>query len=263
MIRLFCEPEKDYIITLPPTYGMYDVSAAINAVQNKLVPLTEDFQIDLSALSSSWDDHAKLLFLCSPNNPSGNVFDHAAIEEVLRTFPGIVVVDEAYIDFSSVSSWAAQIDKYPNLVVLQTLSKAWGMAGIRVGVAMADPYVISMMDRIKPPYNISRINQLLALEALEGVDRKNEYVARILEERGRLEKALRDLPLVKKIYPSHTNFLLVRFDQTERVFKYLTDNKIIVRDRSKQLHCDGCLRITVGKPEENDLFLKYLKEFEA
>lgn len=261
LIRLFCEPSEDYIITLPPTYGMYEVSAGINAIENKRVPLTKDFQIDLPTLHSSWDANAKMIFLCAPNNPSGTLPDRHVIRKILDSFPGMVVIDEAYIDFSPEQSWIQEISRYSNLVVLQTLSKAWGMAGIRVGAAMADPYVIAMLERIKPPYNISQANQLLALEALKNVEKKEQYVNIILQEKRRLEEMLAQLPLVKHIVPGHANFLLVRFEQSEKVFHYLIENKVIVRDRSKQLHCEGCIRITVGTAEENERLLELLRNF--
>lgn len=261
LIRLFCEPKQDYIITMPPTYGMYEVSAGINAVANKLVPLTRDFQIDLETLRSGWDENAKMLFLCTPNNPSGNLLDTASIVEVLESFPGMVVVDEAYIDFSPQPGWLGQLSRYRNLVILQTLSKAWGMAGVRVGVAMADPYVIAMLERIKPPYNISQPNQRLALEALQNEEKKQRHVAEILHEKQRLEEELHQLPVVKKIHPSHANFLLVEFADSKGVFTYLIKNEVIVRDRSRQLHCDHCLRITVGTHAENERLLALLRQY--
>lgn len=262
LIRLFCEPGVDYIITLPPTYGMYEVSAAINNVANKQVPLKADFSIDLTALKSTWDEHAKLIFLCSPNNPSGNLLDRETMLEILKTFPGMVVVDEAYIDFSSEPSWVDDVARFPNLVVLQTLSKAWGMAGIRVGVAMGDPYVISMLDRIKPPYNLSQANQRLALEALNNQEKKEAHVKTTLVERDRLNEALSDLDFVRKTVPSNANFLLVKFDRAREIFEYLIRERVIVRDRTSHLHCEGCLRITIGKPEENDRLLELLKGFQ-
>lgn len=263
LIRLFCEPGKDHIITLPPTYGMYGVSAAINAVENVKVPLTDDFQIDKEVLRSTWNEHSKLLFLCSPNNPTGNLLDREVMTGIIEDFPGLVVVDEAYIDFSSESSWIGSFSRYRHLVVLQTLSKAWGMAGIRVGVAMGDPYVISMLERIKPPYNLSLANQRMALEALSHEAKKNAQVELLLTERGRLHEALSVLPAVKEIIPSAANFLLVRFEQAQELFDFLMERKIIVRNRVKELHCEGCLRITVGTPAENDRLLEQVKAFYA
>lgn len=260
LIRLFCEPWKDHVITLPPTYGMYSVSAAINAVEVIQVPLTPNFQIDFKELKEQWNGSSKMMFLCSPNNPTGNLFSKSSIEQVLKSFPGIVVIDEAYIDFSAEPGWVSELSKYRNLVVLQTLSKAWGMAGARVGVAMGDPYVISMLEKIKPPYNISQANQQLAYAALQNEDKKNQQVSIILEQRERLINDLQNNKLVKKITPSSTNFLLVKFDQANEVFDYLIERGVIVRNRTKEKHCAGCLRVTVGTKEENDRLLGLLWE---
>ena len=261
LIRLFCEPGEDHIITLPPTYGMYAVSSAINAVENVKVPLTKEFQIDLNGVRAVINRHSKLLFLCSPNNPSGNLLDKKVMLELVKIFPGIVVVDEAYIDFSPEASWINELVNYRNVVVLQTLSKAWGMAGIRVGVAMADPYVISMLERIKPPYNLSQANQQLALEALNAEAKKNEKVNTLLAERDRLINELKDLGQVREIIESAANFLLVRFDQAQELFDYLINEKVIVRNRTKELYCENCLRLTVGTPEENTRLIHLIKEF--
>lgn len=263
LIRLFCEPRQDHIITMPPTYGMYGVSAAINAVENKQVPLTPSFQIDLKALKEAWNGSSKLLFLCSPNNPTGNLLSKADILSILRSFPGIVVIDEAYIDFSSEPSWVAELEAYPQIVVLQTLSKAWGMAGIRVGVAMGHPFVISMLEKIKPPYNLSLANQRLALEAMGSEARKQQQVALLLSERARLEEAMTGLELVKEVVSSQANFLLVRFHHSDDLFEYLISNGVIVRNRTRELHCQGCLRITVGTPEENDELIRLLGAYKG
>lgn len=261
IIRLFCEPDHDTIITLPPTYGMYDVSAAINHVKNEKIPLTPAFQIDVKAISKAWNERSKVLFLCSPNNPSGNLLDQKQIRQILDGFPGMVVIDEAYIDFSEDQSWVSALSDHRNLIILQTLSKAWGMAGIRVGVAMGDPYVIAMLEKIKPPYNLSQANQELALSALNNVAVKDEYVKIILKERHLLEKELAAVQIVRSVKPSDTNFLLVEFQGSDAVFDYLIANQVIVRNRSGQLHCQNCLRLTVGKPEENERLLKLLRKF--
>jgi histidinol-phosphate aminotransferase len=261
LIRIFCEPHKDHIITMPPTYGMYKVSAQVNAVENVMVPLTPDFKIDFDSLKEAWNGSSKLLFLCSPNNPTGYGLSKESILEVLEKFPGIVVVDEAYIDFSTDGSWVSELANYPKLVILQTLSKAWGMAGIRVGVAMGDPYIIGMLEKIKPPYNISQANQVLALEALNNEQVKNEKVAVILAQRERLEEVLPKLSIVTEVLPSNSNFLLVRFEKAEELFKYLTNNGVVVRNRTKEKHCADCLRITIGTPEENDRLLTLLNAF--
>lgn len=261
LIRLFCEPGHDHILTLPPTYGMYGVSAAINAVENVKVPLSPDFQIDMSLLKKTWNEHSKLLFLCSPNNPTGNLLDRSDMLEIIQEFPGLVIVDEAYIDFSSDPSWVLELSANRNLVVLQTLSKAWGMAGIRVGVAMGDPYVISMLERIKPPYNLSLPNQHLALEALNHESKKKSQVNLLFIERGRLAISLKQIAIVKQIVPSDANFLLVRFERAQEVFGYLIAHQVIVRNRVNEVHCENCLRITIGTPEENDRLLELVKGF--
>ena len=261
LLRMFCEPGEDHIITMPPTYGMYNVSADINAIENKLVPLKPDFSIDLEALRNTWNSNSKILFVCSPNNPSGNLMDRKCVEAICNEFPGIVVVDEAYIDFSSEKSWCTSLSAYPNLIVLQTLSKAWGMAGIRVGVAMANEAIISVLDKIKPPYNISQPNQRLAMEALGNEAKKNTYVDFLLKEREWLTKELSSLSMVKKIVPSDANFLLVEFEEGKALFDYLIQNTLIVRYRGTQLHCDGCLRITIGTAEENKALMTLLNAY--
>jgi len=261
LIRLFCQPEKDHVITMPPTYGMYEVSAAINNVENKKVPLKENFQMDIPAVKAQITPASKMIFICSPNNPTGNLLDINDVEEVLNSFQGIVVIDEAYIDFSSEPSLIALLPKYRNLVVLQTLSKAWGMAGIRVGSAMADPYIIGMLEKIKPPYNLSLPNQQLAFEAMENVNQKEEEVKLILSERARVQDELVSLPQIEKIFPSDSNFLLVRFEESKPVFDHLIKEKVIVRDRSSQMNCSNCLRITIGTKAENDQLIKLIRDF--
>lgn len=261
LIRLFCDPMKDHLITMPPTYGMYQVSAAINNVENLEIPLSEDFHIDLDAFKDRMDENSRMIFICSPNNPTGNLLDRESIEEILKFFPGMVVIDEAYLDFSEEPSWIGSLEKYRNLVVMQTMSKAWGMAGIRVGAAMADPYVISMLEKIKPPYNLSLPNQQLAFEAMQNTDKKDEEVRILLSERKRTEQMLQQIPQVEKIFPSDANFVLVRFEAADEIFKYLIDEKVIVRNRSKQRNCENCLRITIGKEEENDQLIKLINQF--
>ncbi|MEO9476136.1 MAG: histidinol-phosphate transaminase [Cyclobacteriaceae bacterium] len=261
LFRLFCEPHKDNVITMPPTYGMYAVSSDINAVENVKVPLTADFQIDLKTLRSTWGQSSKMIFICSPNNPSGNLLSREAITSILDEFGSMVIVDEAYVDFSPEESWTKELENYPNLVVLQTLSKAWGMAGIRVGVAMANPFVIGMLDKIKPPYNISLPNQRLAAEALNNEAKKKTYVDELLSERARLTDEISRFSFTKKVIPSDANFLLVQFDGAKNIFNYLIDKTLIVRDRSTQLHCEDCLRITVGTKEENQELIRLLKVY--
>ena len=261
LIRLFCEPGKDQVVILPPTYGMYEVSANINNVALVKVPLTNDFQLDPDELLKEVSTQSKIVFLCSPNNPTGNLLRRNDIRKILDVFPGIVVIDEAYIDFSAEPSWAQELKEYRNLVVLQTLSKAWGMAGIRVGVAMGDPYVIAMLEKIKPPYNLSLPNQQLALEAMNSLELKVQEVDELLTQRDRLEKELTGMKMVSKVFPSDSNFLLVRFEEAKGIFEYLVRNEVIVRDRSSQLHCENSLRITVGTKEENDRLITLLHEY--
>jgi histidinol-phosphate aminotransferase len=258
LIRIFCEPGQDAILTLPPTYGMYQVSAGIADVAVREVPLTPDYQPDVEQVLAAADQQTKLLFLCSPNNPTGNNLDLLAMERLVAEFSGVVVVDEAYIDFSDQDSCIKLLPKYPNLVVMQTFSKAWGMAGIRLGMAFASEEIIALFNKVKPPYNVNQLTQKAALDALLSDHSLTEMVEVILEQRDRLEQRLPDLPFVQRVYPSHANFLLVKVDAPKRLYDYLVEDKIIVRDRSNVLLCDGALRITVGRPEENDQLLDSL-----
>ncbi len=270
LVRATCTPREDNMLLMPPTYGMYQVSADINDVSVVKVPLTPDFQIDTEKVLSAVTPRTKIVWICSPNNPSGNLMQKDAILAILNQFSGLVVVDEAYIDFAeaetqfpekSGSSFLSELDRYPNLVVLQTFSKAWGLASLRLGMCFASEQIIRVLNKIKPPYNLSGATQQLLLEALDYVETKNQLVRDILAERERLRTNLATLPLVKKIYPSDANFLLVEFDDAAAVMQYLIDGKIIVRDRSKVILCEGCLRITVGTAEENNTLLQTLKSF--
>ena len=253
--RAFCEPGLDNLIICPPTYGMYEVCANINNVQVKKIKLTPEFQLDLEATERGIDAHTKMIFLCSPNNPTGNSLHHEDIEAILNNYFGLVVIDEAYINFSRQRSFVTLLNEYPNLVVMQTLSKAWGLAALRVGISVASEDVISIMDKIKPPYNINQASQELALQALNEVDQVNEMIKQIVKEREILSEALVNLSFVKKVYPSDANFLLVKMDDPVAVYKNLLDLGIVVRDRSKVELCEGCLRITVGTSEENKTLL--------
>src|SRR5436190_3539893 len=253
--RAFCEPGLDNLIICPPTYGMYEVCANINNVQVKKIKLTPEFQLDLEATDRGIDAHTKMIFLCSPNNPTGNSLHHEDIEAILNNYFGLVVIDEAYINFSRQRSFVTLLNEYPNLVVMQTLSKAWGLAALRVGISVASEHVISIMDKIKPPYNINQASQELALQALNEVDQVNEMIKQIVKERKILSEALVNLSFVKKVYPSDANFLLVKMDDPVAVYKNLLDLGIVVRDRSKVELCEGCLRITVGTSEENKTLL--------
>lgn len=262
LIRVFCEPGRDKIMVLLPTYGMYAVCAAANNVDVVKVPLTESFTINMpQALKNAAD--VKLLSLCSPNNPTGNCLPQPEIAEILENFAGIVVLDEAYIDFAPKCSWLPRLNRYPNLVILQTFSKAWGLANLRLGMAFADPAIINFLSWIKYPYNISGLTQRLALKALNNESVKEQMVALILAERKKLAEELAELPMVQKVYPSDANFLLVKFNNSQSVFRFLIEQQIIVRDRSHAPRCDNCLRITVGTPEENQILISKLKEFDS
>jgi histidinol-phosphate aminotransferase len=261
LIRAFCEPGKDSIATIDPSYGMYEVSANINHVALIKIPLSEDFSIDAD-LTIEKSSRAKLLFLCSPNNPSANVLDQESINKIVANFKGIVIIDEAYIDFSKSKSAVELLSTHNNLLVMQTLSKAWGLAGLRIGLAFCDRELVAILNKIKPPYNINTLSQHQALKELADVDSFNEKVQSIIRERNVLMPALVELPIVIKVYPSDANFVLVRFTSAKSVYDYLTNKGIVVRDRSKALHCHNCLRITIGTPEENKLLIETLKSYE-
>ena len=255
--RVFCEPGESNTVSIAPSYGMYEVAAAMNDVEFRKVQLRPDFSMDTEAMLAATDSKTRLMFICSPNNPTGNSFPAEQIEEFLERFGGVVVLDEAYIDFSVRPSLASLVKRYPNLIVLQTLSKAWGMAGLRIGLAIADPAVIALMSKVKYPYNINVLAQKMALMKLDEAA-KDKAVAEIVGQRFRLEKELRKCPEVKGIYSSDANFLLVRFDNPDEVYGRLLAGGVIVRNRSKVPGCEGCLRITVGTPAENDRLLRLL-----
>lgn len=258
LIRAFCEPEIDNVLIPQPTYGMYSVSAEINNVQIKPVKLTPDFDLDVESIKAAWDDHTKIIFLCSPNNPSGNLLSFEKVKHIISKFAGLVIVDEAYIDFTNYEGFVPLLNKYPNLVILQTLSKAWGLAAIRLGMCFASEEIVSVLNKIKPPYNISLLSQEAAEAALANESLKNDWVAEILLERGKLIQQLRAVKIVKNIYPSDANFVLVKVENAKSVYSKLVTQGIILRDRSSVILCDDCLRITVGTPEENKLLLKEL-----
>ncbi len=261
MIRAFCEPAVDNIIICPPTYGMYEVSANINNITIHKVPLTPSYQLNLPAIAEAVTADTKLIFICSPNNPTGNSLNRPDIEALLTNYFGIVVLDEAYINFSRFRSFASELDEYPNLVVLQTLSKAWGLAALRVGMAFASEAIIAILNKIKPPYNINQASQEIALQALENVEEINVMIKEIIGQRKMLEERLPHLGGVKKVNISDANFLLVEVTRPEAMYSYLIGKGIVVRDRSKVLLCEGCLRITVGTPGENNLLLTAMSEF--
>lgn len=261
LLRAFCHPGVDNIIIVPPTYGMYEVSANINDVLIKRVPLTTEFQLDLDGLAEAIDERSKIIFICSPNNPTGNAIHREDIETLLNHFKGIVVVDEAYINFARQRSFTQELTEYNNLVILQTLSKAWGLAGLRIGMAFAVTDVIDVLNKIKPPYNINEASQALALQALENVDEINTWIKTTVAEREKLIKDLLTFPFVQYIYPSEANFILIKVVAPRELYKFLVDLGIIVRDRSSVILCEGCLRITIGTPTENQQLLKALQEY--
>jgi histidinol-phosphate aminotransferase len=260
IIRAFCEPNQDSVMITEPTYGMYKVAADVNAVNVQQVLLTPDFDLDLDAIPNTFDATTKVIFLCSPNNPTGNLLTRTKILEVVKRFYGLVVIDEAYIDFSKSKSFIPEMKKYPNLVVLQTFSKAWGLAGLRLGMCFASEEIINILNKIKYPYNVNIKTQELAIDALDNVYRKDIWVDEILKERKALESELEKLPLVEKVFPSDANFLLVRVKDAQSTYQYLMNNRIIVRDRSRVNLCYNCLRITVGTPEENKRLIEALKQ---
>jgi len=262
LFRIFCEPRRDNVLICPPTYGMYEVAAAINDVETKRAVLTNDFQLDLWAIEQTIDANTKLLFVCSPNNPTGNSFPRQEILKLAETFNGIVVVDEAYIHFSPEKSLVSEIHNLKNLVVLQTFSKAWGLAGARVGMAVANVETIALFNRVKPPYNVSQPAQEAILQALENGAEVERIISAIISEREKLIEKLAEINCVEKIYPTDANFVLVKTTDAEKVYRFLLDEKIVVRNRSNLELCAGCLRVTVGTPEENESLLRALKKYE-
>jgi len=262
LMRIFCEPGLDHIITLPPTYGMYQVSADICGVEVKKVNLTTDYQPKVEEILAVANEHSKLLFICSPNNPTGNSIDREVIETLLQKFKGIVVIDEAYIDFSSEESNSSFLRDYPNLVVLQTFSKAWGLAGIRLGMAFASEEIISLFNKVKPPYNVNVLTQKAALASLKSVSDVNNKVQQILTERSRLEDTFLRFSYVEEVYPSDANFLLVKVSEPNALYNYLVEQGIVIRNRSTVILCDGCLRFTIGLVKENDLLLAALRAWD-
>ena len=260
LYRAFCNPGKDNVILLPPTYGMYEVSASINDVEIRKVPLTEDFQLQPEKILAKADERSKILFICSPNNPSANKVKREDILFLLDNFKGLVVVDEAYIDFSDEPSFTTHLDEFPNLLVMQTFSKAWGLASLRLGMAFASEEIIRILNKIKPPYNISGLTQETVLAAIRNKDKVKTMIREILEEREFLQAELEKLPFIQKIHPSHANFLLVKIANAGQVYDDLIEEKVIVRNRSKVLLCEDCLRITVGTRAENVAFIDALKK---
>jgi histidinol-phosphate aminotransferase len=260
LFRSFCNPGVDNVILVPPTYGMYEVSANINDVATHKVALTPDYQLNMEGIAEVIDDHTKMIFICSPNNPTGNSINRADIETLLANFNGLVVVDEAYINFSRQKTFIQELTEYGNLVVLQTLSKAWGLAGLRLGMAFASEEIIEVMNKVKPPYNINEATQQLVLEALQNVEQVNQWIRLTLAERDRLVLGLKEFDFVLDIYPSDANFILVKTTDAKAIYNNLVEHGIIVRDRSKVELCQGCLRITVGTASENGTLLQSLQK---
>ena len=257
--RIFCEPRIHNVVAIAPSYGMYKVSAATNDVEFREVQLDENFRLDARQVLEATDPNTRAVFLCSPNNPSGNLLDGGEVKEILDHFNGITVIDEAYIDFAGTPGMILLLREYPRLIVLQTLSKAWGMAGLRLGLAFAGPEIIAMMSRVKYPYNINGITQKIVLDQLEDTGSVWREVAEIRTERDALIGELETLPLIKKVFPSDANFVLVRVDEPRELYRILIEAGVIVRDRSRIRGCEGCLRITVGTPGENRRLMEILK----
>jgi len=260
LFRVSCEPAVDHVIICPPTYGMYQVSANINNVAVKSINLLPSFDLDVERILENMDEHSKLLFICSPNNPTGNSFHADDVELLIQKFPGIVVIDEAYINYSRQQSNIRLLTEYANLVVLQTFSKAWGLAGLRLGMAFASEQIINFMNKVKPPYNVNSATQQLALQALDNIQWVNEHIRETVKTRNELVQQLHDLKMVKHIYPTDANFILVKTDEPKAVYDYLVQQGTIVRDRSKVELCEGCLRITIGTKTENELLIQQLQQ---
>lgn len=260
ILRVFCNPGVDNIVNPDPTYGMYEVCAEINDIELRKIKLDNDFALNAQKILDATDDHTKVIFLCSPNNPSGNIFNKDEVEKILRQFKGIVVIDEAYIDFSIKDTWMKRLDEFPNLIIIQTLSKAWGLAAIRLGMAFASPEIIALMSKVKYPYNINQLAQEYALVQLDREAEKEAWVTDILDQRQILIEALRTLPYVKKIYASDANFVLVKVEDANGKYKTLADQGVIVRNRSSVALCENCLRITIGTKKENQELIEAMKK---
>ncbi|CAN5541715.1 histidinol-phosphate transaminase [soil metagenome] len=261
LYRCFCEPGIDNVIIVPPTYGMYEVSANINNVELRKAPLLPDYQLNLAHIEQLVDDNTKLIWLCSPNNPTGNSLNREDVETVLNNFNGIVVIDEAYINFSKQKSFLHELPEYPNLVVMQTLSKAWGLAGLRLGMMFASIDIINVVNKVKPPYNIGQHTQELVLQALENTGQVNDMIHLLVDMRVALGEVFEQMPTVEKVYPSDANFLFVKIKQAKTVYDFLLTKGIVVRDRSRVVLCEDCLRITVGTEPENTALVDALIEW--
>ncbi|MEO5908251.1 MAG: histidinol-phosphate transaminase [Ginsengibacter sp.] len=259
--RIFCEPKKDNVIICPPTYGMYKVCANINDVEAREVLLTPDFQLDVEGILSVVDEHTKMIFICSPNNPTGNDLNRMDVELLLNNFQGVVLIDEAYINFSMQKTFISELTEYENLVVMQTLSKAWGLAGLRLGLAFASEIILDFFNKVKPPYNINQSSQQLAIKALENLQQVNETIKNIVEQRNWVHDELKLIKFIQIIYSSDANFILVKVDDADKLYQYLLMNRIIIRNRSKEPLCENCIRITIGTSEENQKLINALKNY--
>lgn len=251
VIRIFCEPAVDNVVAIDPTYGMYQVCAGVNNVEYRKVLLNEDYSLDADRLLASVDAHTKLIFLCSPNNPTGNLMNKSEVAKIIRNFSGIVVLDEAYIDFAPNASWLSDLEKYPNLIILQTFSKAWGLAAVRLGMAFASPEIIRLFNKVKYPYNVNQLTQEFVLNEIEQVERKQSWVETLLDGRAFLTEQLKSLGDVLEIYPTDANFVLVKVTDANGIYAKLADSGVIVRNRNSVTLCGNCLRITVGTAKEN------------
>ena len=258
IFRAFCEPKMDNVITLPPTYGMYGVLANINAVENREVLLSNDFQPQVEKILETVDENTKIIFLCSPNNPTANSFSTESVVKLLENFKGLIVIDEAYIDFSDKESWLAKIDEYPNLVITQTLSKAYGLAGIRLGICYASAAIISVLNKIKPPYNVNELTQVRALERLSNPEKIKFEITSIIAQREQLLKVLVDVKFVNKIYPTEANFILIKVDDANKRYDELIAKGIVIRNRTTQPLCENTLRLTIGTEQENKKLIESL-----
>jgi histidinol-phosphate aminotransferase len=261
ILRAFCEPGQDNVLGLKPSYGMYKVSCDINNVQYNEVALSENFELQTDLILNQANENTKVLFICSQNNPTGNAFQFGQIEKLLTEFNGIVVLDEAYIDFSDKQSWINALGKHPYLIILQTLSKAYGLASIRLGMAWSSPEIVEVLNKIKPPYNVNGLTQAKAIEVLADIDHINTQISEIVERRKNLAEQLERLNIILKVYPSDANFLLVRVTDAELVYEYLLKEGVVVRNRSSQYNCENCLRISIGTALENELLIEKLKAY--
>ena len=259
--RIFCEPRQDNVVAIAPTYGMYGVCADINDVEYRAVPLRDNFTLDADALLAATDAHTKVIWLCSPNNPTGNALDRKAMELILTEFQGIVVIDEAYSDFSGLRPFRLDLDRFPNLIVLNTFSKLWASAAIRLGMAFASEDIIALFNKVKYPYNVNTLAQQQAMKMLDDIQHIEIWRATLLNERANLLPAIAELPICKAVYPTDANFFLVRVMDADRIYHYLVDRGIIVRNRSRVQLCGNCLRITIGTPTENNALLGALRQY--